>query len=105
LVRIFVVLSLLLSFINANALHNELGNILGQNSYLAKKKFLNIIFKEQNSFYVGSQVDIHKVLSTLKENNLVNLDFKKNRELYLSFATEQNNPLIFMKMIFIIWVR
>jgi hypothetical protein len=29
----------------------------------------------------------------------MHLDFKKNRELHLSFATEQNNPLIFMKMI------
>ena len=99
MVRVFVVLSLLLSFVNANALYDELGNILGQNSYLAKKKFLNIIFKDQQKFYIGSQVDIHKVLSTLNENNLINLNFKKSRELYLSFATQQNNPLIFMKMI------
>lgn len=99
MVRIFVVLSLLLSFIHASALHAELENILGQNSYLAKKKFLNIIFKNQQKFYVGSQVDIHKVLSTLKENSLMRLDFKKNRDLHLSFATEQNTPLIFIKMI------
>ncbi len=77
----------------------ELENILGQNSYLAKKKFLKIIFKDQQKFYAGSQVDIHKVLSTLKENNLIRLDFKKSRTLHLSFATEQNNPLIFIKMI------
>lgn len=99
MVRIIVVLSLLLSFLNANALQNELGNILGQNAYLAKKKFLNIIFKDEQKFYIGSEVDIHKVLSTLKENNLINIDFKKSRELHLSFATQQNNPLIFMKMI------
>lgn len=99
MVRIFVVLSLLLSFINASALHSELENILGQNSYLAKKKFLNILFKDQQKFHVGSEVDIHKVLSTLKENSLIRLDYKRNRELHLSFATEQNNPLIFIKMI------
>jgi len=99
LVRIFVVLSLLLSFIHAGALNSELENILGQNSYLAKKKFLKIIFKDQQKFYVGNQVDIHKVLSTLKKNNLMRLDFKKNRALHLSFATQQNSPLIFIKMI------
>jgi len=99
LVRAFVVLSLLLSFIHASALHAELENILGQNSYLSKKKFLKILFKDQQKFYTGDQVDIHKVLYTLKENNLLHLDYKKNRDLHLSFATEQNNPLIFIKMI------
>ena len=99
MVKVIVVLSLLLSFINASALNSELENILGQNSYLAKKKFLNILFKDQQKFYIGSQVDIQKVLSTLKENNLMHLDFKKTRDLHLSFATEQNSPLIFMKMI------
>ena len=99
MVRIIVVLSLLLSFINANELHNEIGNILGKNSYLAKKKFLSIIFKDEQKFYIGSKVDIHKVLSTLKDNNLLHLDFKRSRELHLSFATEQNSPLIFIKMV------
>jgi hypothetical protein len=99
LVRVLIVLILLLSVINASSLNSELENILGQNSYFSKKKFLNIIFKDQKKFYVGSQVDIHKVLSTLKENNLIHLDFKNNRDLHLSFATEQNSPLIFLKMI------
>ncbi len=80
-------------------LNDELKNILGQNSYFAKKRFLNILFKDEQKFYVGSQIDIHKVLSTIKENNLLQLDFKKTKDLHLSFATEQNNPLIFMKMI------
>jgi hypothetical protein len=99
LVRVVVVFLLLISFIHASTLHDELVNILGQNNYHAKKKFLNILFKDRQKYQIGSQIDIHKVLLTLKENNLIYLDFKKNRDLYLTFATKQNNPLIFMKMI------
>lgn len=99
MVKVLVVLVAFFTFIQANSLHSELENILGQNSYYAKKKFLNILFKDKEKYRIGSQVDIHKVLLTLKENNLMHLDFKKNRNLYLTFATKQNNPLIFMKMI------
>lgn len=99
MVRFFIILSLLLSFAHSASLQSELKNILGQNSYQAKKKFLRILFKDEQKFYIGSQVDIHKVLETIKENNLLQLDFKSTKDLHLSFATEQNNPLIFMKMI------
>lgn len=99
MVRIIIILALFLNFGYANTLHSELSNILGQNSYLSKKKFLKIIFKEEQKFYVGDEVDIHKVLIALKENNLLHLDFKTTKDLYLSFATQQNNPLIFIKML------
>jgi hypothetical protein len=88
-----------MSLLQANSIRSELENILGQKTYIAKKKFLNILFKDRQKYLLGDQVDIHKVLETLKENNLIHLAFKKNRELYLSFATKQNNPLIFIKMI------
>ena len=99
MVRIFIILSLLLSFASASSIDDELKNILGQNSYLSKKKFLNILFKDKRKFYINNEVDIHKVLSIIKKNNLLPLDFKTSRDLHLSFATEQNSPLIFMKMI------
>ncbi len=99
MVRIFIILSLLLSFASANSIDDELKNILGQNSYLSKKKFLNILFKDERKFYIGNEVDLHKLLSIIKKNNLLPLDFKTSRDLHLSFATEQNSPLIFMKMI------
>ncbi|MCH9812395.1 MAG: hypothetical protein K0U47_00430 [Epsilonproteobacteria bacterium] len=99
MVRFIVLLALVVSLGYANSLHTELKNILGQNSYHAKKKFLQIIFKEEQKFYTQSEVDIHKVLVALKEHNLLRLDFKKTKDLQLSFATEQNNPLLFMKML------
>ena len=99
MVRVFIILSLLLSFTSANSIDDELKNILGQNSYLSKRKLLNILFKDENKFYTGSQVDIHKLLNVIKNNNLLPLDFKTSMDLHLSFATEQNNPLIFMKML------
>ena len=99
MVKVLLALFLSLTLVKADALQEELVNVLGQNSYYAKKKFLNILFKEEHNFYRGSRVDIHKVLQTLKKNNLVNLDFKTSKNLHLSFATEQNRPLIFMKML------
>ncbi len=99
MVRVLIILSLLFSFASAASLQGELKNILGKNSYQAKKKFLKIIFKDERNFYLGSKIDIHKVLNTLNENNLFQLNFKSTRDLHISFATEQNSPLIFLKML------
>jgi hypothetical protein len=99
LVKILLSFLLSVNLIHANALQDELVNVLGQNSYHAKKKFLSILFKDEQKFQIGSKVDVHKLLSVLKENNLINLEFGKTKELHLSFATEQNKPLIFIKMI------
>jgi hypothetical protein len=83
----------------ATVIDDELKNILGQNSYQSQKKFLNILFKNERIFYTGSSIDIHKILDILNKNSLLRLNLKKTEDLHISFATEQNNPLIFMKLI------
>ncbi len=99
MVRVLIIISLLFSFASAASLQGELKNILGKNSYQAKKKFLKILFKDERSFYLSSQINIHKVLNTLNQNNLLQLNYKSTKDLHISFATEQNSPLIFMKML------
>ncbi len=99
MVKVLIALVLSFTLLSANSLYKEIENILGQNSYIAKKKFLKILFKDERKFYMGSQVDIYKVLSTLNDNNLLKSNLKANSTIHLSFATEQNNPLVFIKMI------
>ncbi len=40
-----------------------------------------------------------KVVQTLEANRLLDLQFEKRRDLQLSFATTQNKPLFFIKMV------
>lgn len=99
MVRVVFLFLISLGMLNASPLHDELKNFLGQNSYIAKKKFLQLLFKDEQKFYIGNQVDMHKVINVIKENNLLPLEYRDPKELSLSFATEQNSPIVFMKMI------
>ncbi len=100
MVRVFIVLSLLFSLSFADAIEVELKSILGQSNYISKKRFLNILFKDERKFYTGNRVDIHKILTVIKANNLLPLEFRGTKELSISFATKQSSsPLIFIKMI------
>ncbi len=87
------------SVLFANLVDDELKDILGQNSYQSQKKFLNILFKNERLFYTGNSVNIHKILRVLDKNFLMKLDFQRTNELHLSFATKQENSLIFMKLV------
>ena len=58
-----------------------------------------MLFQKRSNFLRGDRVDILKVLQTLKENNLLQLQFKETKTLQLSFATTDKKPLLFIKTV------
>jgi hypothetical protein len=81
------------------SLNKEIENILGKGSYAAKKGLIAVLFKNRSDFLRGNRVDILKVLQTLEENHLLELQFNETKTLHLSFATTDKKPLLFIKTI------
>ncbi len=89
----------LASLLNATSLKNDIKNIIGANSFQAKEKVINILFKNQANFYNGNNVDFLKVTKKLEKNRLLDISLGSTRDIKINFATKQNSPLIFVKLI------
>ena len=92
-------MTLLLTLSFGASINKEIENILGKGSFTAKKGLISVLFKKRTDFFLCFRVDIHKVLKTLKENDLLDLDFKETKTLQLSFATTGKKPLLFVKTV------
>jgi len=99
LVKYLLFLTLLVNLTFAASINKEIENIIGKGSYAAKKGLISVLFKKRTDFLIGNRVDIAKVLKTLKDNSLLDLDFKETKSLKLSFATTGKKPLLFVKMV------
>ena len=99
MVRYLLILALIFNFAYASNLNKEIENIIGKGSFAAKKGLISVLFKQRSDFLRGSRVDIKKVLYTLKENNLLELQFHNAKTISLSFATTDKKPLLFVKII------
>ncbi len=84
---------------SASSLNREIENIIGKESFAAKKGLIFVLFKQRSHFFKGDRIDMQAVLQILKENNLLDLDFKKTENIQLSFATTGQKPLLFVKTI------
>ncbi len=85
--------------LNAASLYSEIENIIGKNSYIANKKIIKTLFKNQRNFYTGSTLNYAMILQKLKEHHLLKLKISRSTSVSLSFATAQNHPLAFIKLI------
>ena len=66
--------------------------------FVKDKAYIDIIFSPKEDYYtVDGRVDSVKVIETLKANGVLNLFFKKPREINISFKTE-GTPLFFVKI-------
>lgn len=98
LLKIFIVCISLLSFINANDLQSKIINLVGESGYNRNKSFINKIFKDEKSFYLNGNLDIYKVITTLKDNGLLKFKFSKPQEFYARF-TSKTSPVFLLKAV------
>jgi len=70
---------------------------VSDNVYMQNRAFINIIFSPTESFYKKDNMDIVKIVTTLKNNGLLKLSFKKPRDLRFNFISSAN-PLFFIKI-------
>ena len=75
----------------------KIKQLLGENAFARHVKFLNIIFSDTSAFITNERVDVAKVISTLKDNGLLDLFFTKPQELHLTFQSS-GYPLFFVKI-------
>jgi len=99
LVKYLLLLTLLATLSFGASINKEIENIMGKGSYASKKGLIFVLFKKRTDFLIGNRVNITKVLKTLKDNNLLDLDFKETKTLQLSFATTGKKPLLFVKIV------
>lgn len=66
--------------------------------FVKDRAYIDIIFSPKEDYYtLDGRVDSVKVIETLKANGVLNLFFKKPREINISFKTE-GTPLFFVKI-------
>ena len=101
MVKILVAFFLLITFAHAeDALMQKIKSLIDINNYEQNKAYIKIIFSPKSAYYDvenDERVNSVKVVQTLKENGLLDLFFKKPKELQLSFKTS-GAPLFFVKI-------
>lgn len=97
--RVFFIFLLSLYTLHAASFYKEIENVVGKNTYIANKKIIKTLFKQQQQFYKNGHIDYIKVLSVLKNNNLLNVKISRSTAINLSFATRQRHPVAFIKLI------
>lgn len=99
MVRIFLLFSLLLSFLNAeDLLIQKIKSLINPATFVKDRAYIDVIFSPKEDFYTkDGRVDSIKVVRTLKENGILNLFFKKPRDINISFKTK-GEPLFFIKI-------
>lgn len=75
----------------------KIKSLLDESTYKKNQAYINIIFSPKSDFIVNGRIDSVKVVQTLKDNGLLNLYFKKPKELRINFHTS-DNPLFFVKI-------
>ena len=106
MVKFFLAFILLFTFLFAedvvvesddDLLTQKIKTLIDINLYKQNEAYINIIFSPKSDYYDSERVNSVKVVQTLKENGLLDLFFKKPKELNLSFKTS-GAPLFFVKI-------
>ncbi|WP_310442089.1 hypothetical protein [Sulfurimonas sp.] len=99
MVKIFLILTLLVSFSSAeDLLIKKIQSLISPATFAKDKAYIDTIFSPKKDFYEeDGRVDSIKVIKTLKDNGILNLFFKKPRDINISFKTK-GAPLLFIKI-------
>ncbi|HUH43211.1 MAG TPA: hypothetical protein VLZ29_08835 [Sulfurimonas sp.] len=99
MVKIVVLLAFLLSSLTAqDLLIKKIQNLVHPKTFAKDRAFIETIFSPKSEFYkYNGEVDSIKVIKTLKDNGILNLFFKKPRDINISFKTT-GDDLFFIKI-------
>lgn len=78
-------------------LMEKIKNFIEPEKYEQNKRFIDIIFSPRSNFFKNGNINVVKVIATLKENGLLKLFFNKPKELHLHFKTN-GSALFFVKI-------
>jgi len=89
----------LASFLNAqDLLIEKIRTLINPNTFAKDRAYIDVVFSPREDFYTkDGRIDSIKVIKTLKDNGILNLFFKKPRDIDISFKTK-GEPLFFIKI-------
>ena len=99
MVKKLLLLSLLVSNLLAQSLQSQIVSMMGQANYQRNRGLVNILFKDKSAYETNGRVDLQKVSKILEENSLLDLKLRKREDIKLSFATKEQNTLLFIKLV------
>ncbi len=99
MVKITLSLILLVLTLSANSLEKSIEHIVGKESFIRNKGLISVLFKDEAKFKSRGRVDLLQVTKILKDNDLLSLKLPSTSKIKLNFATEQNQALMFIKLI------
>jgi hypothetical protein len=82
----------------AAALDESIRALVDERQYEKHKTLIDLLFKNEQNFYVGERVDVIKVVKVLKENGLLELFYEQPTMTYLKF-TANTKQTLFLKLI------
>ena len=107
MVKVYLVFTLLFSLLNADTaqdgggedlLIKKIKSLIEPATFAKDRAYIDVIFSPKEEYYKSKgRVDSVKVIQTLKDNGILNLFFKKPREINITFKTK-GTPLFFIKV-------
>jgi hypothetical protein len=101
MVKLLLLLFLTFTFVNAQSndqiVLDKIKTLISDKAYAQNKAYIKIIFSNSSSFFTNKKINSLKLIKKLKEHGLLNLFFKKPRELVLNFETN-GAALFFVKI-------
>jgi hypothetical protein len=83
--------------LNANILHDKIENLLGNKSYETHQKLIDHLFKDETKFVQDEKLNYIEILSTLKQNGLLDLRYEKPQEVFIQMVMS-DNPMKSLKI-------
>ncbi len=95
-----LVVALLALTLQAGAVDNKVRSLVDEQNYLTHQRLIDLIFQDRDSFFLeDGRLDVIKVVSTLKENGLLDIFHQgAPRDLQATFRTGQS-PTLLLKVL------
>ena len=89
LLLILLFINILSSSLSADMLQDKIENIMKSDDVVLHRNLLNVLFKDEDKFYTNSShetLNLAKILTTLKENGLMDLKFSNPTTFHAVFV-------------------
>ena len=92
---VFIFLTLAL---HGSALNETIQGLVDERQYERHKLLIDLLFQNEEEFYIGDRVDVVEVARILKENGLLELFYDEPTMTYIAFSSN-SKPTLFLKII------
>ncbi len=97
--KIFFLLFIFIGTLSASQLFEKIENLIGKKQFNLHNNLIYVLFKNTENFYrTQNQLNYKLILQKLKENGLLDLRFKKPKQISIEFVTNKD-PIKSLKIL------